>query len=75
VLLLTLAQSSGPVIVTLVDKPSTKTTLFDVVIASLGLTGVLVAVALVLGGVVAFALIKWHRRHGPGTDHLPPIAS
>jgi hypothetical protein len=64
-----------PVIVTLVDKPSRETTLFDVILASLGLTGVLVLIALGAGGITAFALVKWHQRHRPEQDHLPSLTS
>ena len=64
-----------PVIVTLVDKPSPQTTFGDVIIGAFGITGVLVVIAAALGILVAFGLVKWHQRHRPEEDHLPPITS
>ena len=68
-------QTSQPVIVTLVDKPSDQTSFADVLLGAFGITGVLVLIAIVLGAVVAFGLVTWHRRHRPEEDHLPPITS
>ena len=70
-----LQQSPPPVIVQLVDKPSAQTNFADVLIGSFGLTGILVAVAAVLGVIVALVLVKWHQRHRPEDDHLPPVTS
>lgn len=66
---------SSPVIVTLVDKPSQQTTFADVLVGAFGITGVLVLVALVLGGVLALVLVTWNRRHRPEEDHIPPLTS
>lgn len=66
-------QGSQPVIVTLVDTPSPQTTFADVLIAAFGVTGVLVLIAVVLGAVLAFILVKWHQWHRPEEDHLPPV--
>jgi hypothetical protein len=66
---------NSPVIVTLVDKPSEQTTFADVILGAFGITGVLVGIAVMLGAVMAFALVKWHQRHRPEDNHLPPIAS
>ena len=70
-----LLQSSPPVIVTLVDKPSPQTNFGDVLIGSFGLTAVLVVIAVVLGAVVALVLVKWHQRHRPEEDHPPSLTS
>ena len=68
-------QNSQTVIVTLVDKPSQETSFADVIIGALGIAGVLLLVAIALGGVTAFALVRWHRRHRPDEDHMPPLTS
>ena len=68
-------QTSSPVIVTLVDTPSPQTSFADVIVGAFGITGVLVLIAAVLGVVMAFGLVKWHQRHRPEDDHLPPITS
>jgi len=71
---LILAQNS-PVIVTLLDKPTDQTTFADVILGAFGITGVLVLIALVLGAVMAFAMVKWNKRHRPEEDHLPSITT
>ena len=72
---LVVALQQGPVIVTLVDKPTDQTTFADVIIGAFWITGVLLLVAATLGAIVAFGLVKWHQRHRPEEDHLPPVAS
>ena len=67
-------QNPQPLIVTLIEKPTPQTTLADVVLGSLGVTGLLVLLSLVLGLVVAGLLVAWHRRHPPDRDHLPPVS-
>jgi hypothetical protein len=68
-----LALQNGPVIVTLVDRPSDQTTFADVLLGAFGITGILVAIAVVLGGLFAFGLVKWHQRHRPEDDHMPSV--
>ena len=53
------------VIVTLVPDPSPVTTFGDVIVGALGITGVLVLAAAVLGAVMAVVLVRWNRRHPP----------
>jgi hypothetical protein len=74
-MLAVLALQQSPVIVTLVDKPSDQTSFADVIIGAFGITGVLLLVAIALGLIVAFGLVKWHQRHRPEEDHLPPVTS
>jgi hypothetical protein len=62
-------------IVTLLDKPTQQTTFADVILGAFGITGVLVLIAMVLGAVMAFAMVKWNQRHRPEEDHLPPLTS
>lgn len=68
-------QDVKPLIVTIVPRPTDETTLFDVVVASFGVVGVSVVLAIVLGGVLAFVLVRKHRRHPPELDRLPSVVS
>jgi hypothetical protein len=61
-------------IVTVVQTPTKQTTLQDVVLGSLGITGVLLLLALVLGALMAGLLYVWHRRHPPEDNRLPPVS-
>jgi len=67
-------QSPQPFIVDLVQTPTAHTTIADVIIGSLGITGLLVLLSLALGLIVAGTLALWHRRHPPEEDHLPPVS-
>lgn len=67
-------QNPEPYIVRVVREPVQETTVGDVILGALGLTGVLLLIALVLGAVLAFVLVRWHHRHPPEHDHLPPIS-
>ena len=62
-----------PFIVKVIEEPRKETTFGDVIIGAFGITGVLVLIALVSGGLLAFLWIRWHRRHPPEHDHLPSI--
>ena len=59
-------------IVTVIKEPAKETTLADVIVGSLGITGVLVLLAMGLGAIVSVFLYKWNRRAGSG--RLPPIS-
>ena len=64
-----------PLVVTLIPAtPARQTTVADVVVGALGITGVLVLIALLAGGVLAVLRVRWNRRHPPENDHLPPVA-
>lgn len=67
-------QTQQPFIVTLPPQPADNTSLADVIVGSLGITGALVALAVALGGLVAFVLVQWHRRHPPDQDHMPSVS-
>ena len=67
-------QAPPAIVVTVIQEPVPQTTIADVIIGSLGLAGVLLLISLVLGAVVGFVLMKWHRRHPPELDHLPPVS-
>ena len=76
-------QSPQPIMVNVVEQPVESTTLSDVIIGSIGLTGALLIVALLLGLVLGGILIAFkHLRGrnkpnaGPGSDapHISPYA-
>ena len=71
----TALQNPQPIIVTLVDKATPPTDYGDVIIASLGLAGVLGVIAALLGAVMALVLVRWNRRHRPEQDHMPQITN
>jgi ABC-type dipeptide/oligopeptide/nickel transport system permease component len=54
-------QPVTPVIVKVVSEPTPQVTVVDVLVDALGLTGVIAAGSLVLGGVVGLALIAYSR--------------
>jgi ABC-type phosphate transport system permease subunit len=69
-------QSAPPaIIVELAPRPSDEMTFADVILGAFGLTGALVAIAMVLGVVMAVVLVRWNRRHRPEEDHMPHISS
>ena len=67
-------QNPQPFIINLPQQPAESTSLADVVVGSLGITGLLILLALVLGAIVAFVLVQWHRRHPPDADHMPSVS-
>jgi len=69
------ALQNTPVIVTLVDTPSQTTSFGDVILGAFGIAGVLLVVAVALGSIMALGLVRWHRRHRPEEDHVPPLTS
>ena len=67
-------QHPGPIIVTIAPEPDHGPTFVDVIVGSFALTAIAVLVAVLLGIVLAYILIRWHRRHPPEEDRLPPIS-
>jgi hypothetical protein len=67
-------QDLRPIIVIPVPAPSHQTSLGDVVLGAMGLTGVLVVASILLGAGLALLLMMWNRRHPPGSDRMPPIS-
>jgi len=62
-------QSQPPVIVRVVEQPVHETTISDVIFGSLGLVGVLLVAAAIMGLVLGGGLILWKRlRHRDGLD-------
>jgi positive regulator of sigma E activity len=69
-------QTTDAIIVTLNrdPEPSAATTVAQIVLGSLGLAGFMFLASVVLGGLVAFLLVRRHRRHPPEADHLPSVS-
>jgi hypothetical protein len=68
-------QQDKPIIVQLVPaRPTEEVTVGDVLLASVGLTGALILLSLVLAGLFAILLVRWHKRHPPEADHLPSVS-
>jgi hypothetical protein len=68
------ASEQRPIVVTVIPStPAKETTVADVIVGALGVTGALVALALALGVVVAVLRVGWNRLHPPIGDHLPPV--
>lgn len=63
-----LLQPSGPIIVRVFEEPAKETTVVDVLLGSIGLTGVLLLVA-ALAGLVFGALLVWLKKKR-GADAL-----
>jgi hypothetical protein len=56
-----------------VPEPSQTTSWGDVILASLGLAGVLTIAAIALGAILAVGLILWRRRHPAEAEHPPSV--
>ena len=69
-------QTSRPdaFIVTIQKTPAEELTIKEVVLGSLGVAGMLLLVAIVLGGVLSVLLLSWRRRFPLEADHLPPVS-
>ena len=75
-------QTGTPIIVHVVEEPVKSTTVADVIVGAFGLTGVLVLIALVSGGLLGALLIGIKRlraRHRDPRDdsdaiHISPYA-
>ena len=61
-------------IVTVIKEPVKEMTVADVIVGSLGIAGILVAVSLVLGLLLAAVKVGWNRSHPPERGHLPPVS-
>jgi hypothetical protein len=62
-------QQDSPIIVRVVEQPVRETSISDVILGSLGLVGVLIVAAAILGLVLGAVLISFKRlRHRDGLD-------
>ncbi len=66
-------QNAKPFIVTIARKPVHRTTLVEVVVGAFSVAGLLWVLSIAVGGLIAFALVRWHRRHPPESDRLPSV--
>jgi hypothetical protein len=55
-------------------EPAESTSIADVIVGALGVTGALALVAVVCGAVLGLGLALWRRRHPVGSDRLPPVS-
>lgn len=62
------------IIFSVVPEATPETTVGDIIIGALGLTGVMFIIAVALGGLCAFLLISWHRHRPPSDNHLPSVS-
>jgi hypothetical protein len=69
-------QTSQPdaFIVTIQKTPAPGLTIRDVILGSLGTAGMLLLIAIVLGGVLSMLLLAWRRRYPLEQNHLPPVS-
>jgi hypothetical protein len=67
-------QKPDAFMVTVIKEPAKETTVADVIIGSLGITGLLVLLSLVLAGLLGLILVRMHRRAPFGADRLPPVS-
>ena len=63
-----------PFIVEIVRPPSEETTVADLLVGSLGLAGALALVAIPLGLILGYVLIRWNQRRRPEADHMPHVS-
>jgi hypothetical protein len=61
-------QPVTPVIIKVVSEPTPQVTVVDVLVDSLGLTGVIVLGSLLLGGLVGFLMIAYSRWKAARSD-------
>jgi hypothetical protein len=69
-------QTSRPdaFIVTIQKTPAQELTVRDVILGSLSTAGMLLLIAVVLGGVLSMLLLAWRRRFPLERNHLPPVS-
>ena len=69
-----LPQTPQPFIVEIIRPPAEEQTVTGLLINSLGLAGALALVAIPLGLIAGYLLIRWNRRRPPDADHMPHIS-
>lgn len=69
-------QTSRPdaFIVTIQKTPAQELTIQDIIVGSLGVAGMLLLIAVALGGLLSMLLLAWRRRFPLEQDHLPPVS-
>ncbi len=66
-------QQPEPFIIEIIRPETAEVTVVDVLVGSLGLAGALAVVALPLGLLAGWLLIRRKQRHRPEDDHMPSI--
>lgn len=66
-------QTDGAFMVRLVEQPAPEVTVGDVILGSLGVAGAMTLIALVLGALVGWILIRRSRDRGIEDEHPPSI--
>jgi hypothetical protein len=56
-----LEQASGPMVVKIIEEPARETTVVDVLLGAIGLTGVLILIALLLGLILGGLFILYRK--------------
>jgi hypothetical protein len=67
-------QTPDAFVVTVIKEPPEEETVADVIIGSLGMTGALLLLALLLGGVVGGALVLWRKIRPTPWRPMPPVS-
>lgn len=60
---------SSPIMARVVEQPVDSTTIGDVIVGAFGLTGALILVALLLGGLLGVAMIAYKKIRTRGREH------
>lgn len=68
-----MAWQQDAFVVEIIRPETPELTVVDVLVGSLGLAGLLAVVALPLGALVGWLLIRRTRRHRPEEQHMPSI--
>lgn len=68
-----MAFQPDPFIVEIIRPATEEITVVDVLVGSLSLAGVLGLLALPLGAIAGWLLIRWKQRRRPDDDHMPSI--
>lgn len=66
-------QQPDPFIVEIIRPETPEVTVVDVLVGSLGLAGALALVAIPLGLLAGWLLIRRKQRHRPEEEHMPSI--
>jgi len=66
-----LGQPSAPVVVRIIEEPARETTVVDVLLGAIGLTGVLILIALLLGLVFGGVFILYRKAQARRRPYKP----